>query len=42
MAMGNLSGKIPKISKRLAQVPKKAPPTFMKGVEDLPVQERKL
>ncbi len=41
MAMGNLSGKLPKISKRLAQAAKKASASFMDGVEDLPVQERK-
>lgn len=40
MAMGNLSGKLPKVSKRLAQAAKKASPNFMEDVEDLPVQER--
>lgn len=42
MAMGNLSGKLPKISTRLPQAAEKASASFMDNVEDLPLQERKL
>jgi len=41
MAMGNLSGKLPKISKRLAEAAGKASPNYTENIEDLPIQERK-